>query len=132
MVHYTLHYTVRVTRCLCGARYTVHCTLQWSLWGTMARCLPLLAPPIEEHAPTVIALCRRLEQSNAGLAALARRDAERYGELLRSTHCGGGMKAGYSMSMSCVPRLQPYVSHRRALLRRDDREEHPAGAGRRA
>ena len=89
-----------------GARYTVHCTLQWSLWATMARCLPLLAPPIEEHAPTVIALCRRLEQSNAGLAALARRDAERYGELLRSTHCGGGMWAVILCAQAatlCIP-----------------------------
>jgi len=72
----------------------------------MARCLPLLAPPIEEHAPTVIALCRRLEQSNAGLAALARRDAERYGELLRSTHCGGGMWAVILCAQAatlCIP-----------------------------
>ena len=53
----------------------------------MARCLPLLATPIEEHAPTVIALCRRLEQTNAGLAALARRDTERYGELPALLYC---------------------------------------------
>ena len=72
----------------------------------MARCLPLLAPPIEEHAPTVIALCRRLEQSNAGLAALARRDAERYGE---SSYALLTAAVGCRLYF-CVSRLQPYVS----------------------
>ena len=68
---------------------TPHATLadlaSWSLWATMARCLPALAPPLEEHGPTVVALCRRLEAESAGLRELARRDAEEWGEL----YCGG-------------------------------------------
>ena len=51
----------------------------------MARCLPALAPPLEEHAPTVMALCRRLEAESDGLRELTRRDAEVWGEL----YCGG-------------------------------------------
>mmetsp|Transcript_103615 Transcript_103615/g.182632 ORF Transcript_103615/g.182632 Transcript_103615/m.182632 type:complete len:258 (-) Transcript_103615:48-821(-) len=57
----------------------------WSLWATMARCIPQLAPPIHEHAPLVMALCRRLEESNAGLTALVKKDVEAWGD----AWCGG-------------------------------------------
>ena len=57
----------------------------WSLWATMARCIPKLSNPIEEHAPTVMALCRRLEQGSVGLALLKEKDATAWGQL----YCGG-------------------------------------------
>ena len=38
----------------------------WSLWATVARCVPELSKPIHEHAPTVMALCGRLERNNEG------------------------------------------------------------------
>ena len=50
----------------------------WSLWATVARCVPELSRPIHEHAPTVMALCGRLEQ-NAGLRALKESSAQAYG-----------------------------------------------------
>jgi len=53
----------------------------WSLWATVARCVPELAKPIHEHAPTVMALCDRLERGNDGLRALKVSDAETYGTL---------------------------------------------------
>jgi len=56
----------------------------WSLWATMARCIPELSEPIHEHAPTVMALCDRLEK-NEGLAALKKRDTEAWGQ----QYCGG-------------------------------------------
>jgi len=55
-----------------------------ALWATMARCLPELAPRIDEHAPTVMALCARLEQSR-GLASLVGRHRASWGTL----YCGG-------------------------------------------
>ena len=58
----------------------------WSLWATMKRCLPLLAKPLDEHAPIVMALCVRLEQEQGGaLAALVTEDTNEWGCL----YCGG-------------------------------------------
>lgn len=57
----------------------------WSLWGTMARCLPELAPAMHEHAPKVMAMCVRLEESSDGLRALVAHDAKAWGSLW----CGG-------------------------------------------
>ena len=57
----------------------------WSLWATMARCLPMLSPVLNEHAPIVMALCKRLEAGNEGLRALVASDAATFG----SAWCGG-------------------------------------------
>eukprot|EP00931_Biecheleriopsis_adriatica_P108342 TRINITY_DN82651_c0_g1_i1.p1 TRINITY_DN82651_c0_g1~~TRINITY_DN82651_c0_g1_i1.p1 ORF type:complete len:378 (-),score=36.58 TRINITY_DN82651_c0_g1_i1:9-1142(-) len=56
----------------------------WSLWATMARCLPELRKPIYEHAPILMALCDRLER-NSGLTTLVAKERKVWGEL----YCGG-------------------------------------------
>ena len=68
-----------------GSHLRLITLLQQHVCSVQARCLPALAPALEEHGPTVVALCRRLEAESAGLRELARRDAEEWGEL----YCGG-------------------------------------------
>mmetsp|Transcript_3672 Transcript_3672/g.7751 ORF Transcript_3672/g.7751 Transcript_3672/m.7751 type:complete len:166 (-) Transcript_3672:319-816(-) len=57
----------------------------WSLWVTMERCLPALSKVINENAPTVMAICRRLEKDKSELRALQESDSKKWGEL----YCGG-------------------------------------------
>lgn len=64
---------------------TVADLTSWALWSTMGRCIPELAKPIDEHAPVLMALCRRLESNNSGLTALREKDEEMYGK----SYCGG-------------------------------------------
>lgn len=55
----------------------------WALWATIARCIPALSKPIHEHAPTVMALCDRLEgnSTSSGLRALKEQDEKAHGQL---------------------------------------------------
>ena len=56
-----------------------------SLFGTMARCLPKMAPMLNEYMPRVMALVGRLS-SNAGVAAFFERQGT-------GVYCGGQIEA---------------------------------------
>jgi len=69
----------------------------WALWKTIGRCFPPLEVPMKEFAPTVMGICHRVEQERGGkLAALAKKDAEMYGDM----YTGGMVEKGLRASIA--------------------------------